>query len=53
LGHLVLGSGFDARDLLAYALGVAAAALLEHFILPGTAGAPGVANPDGVQTREA
>ena len=29
LGHLVLGSGFDARDLLAYALGVAVALLLE------------------------
>lgn len=27
-GHLVLGSGFDPRDLLAYAAGVAAAALL-------------------------
>lgn len=29
-GMLVLGSGFDARDLVAYALGVAAAALLEY-----------------------
>ncbi|MFO1498985.1 MAG: DUF2809 domain-containing protein [Verrucomicrobiota bacterium] len=29
LGHLVLGSGFDRRDLLAYALGVTGAALLE------------------------
>lgn len=28
-GHLVLGQSFDARDLLAYALGVAAAAALE------------------------
>jgi hypothetical protein len=28
-GHLVLGSGFDPRDLLAYAVGVAGAALLE------------------------
>lgn len=28
-GHLVLGSGFDPRDLAAYALGVAAAALLD------------------------
>jgi hypothetical protein len=27
LGHLVLGSGFDARDLLAYACGVGAAGL--------------------------
>jgi hypothetical protein len=30
-GHLVLGSGFDARDLLAYALGVLAAVLLERM----------------------
>jgi hypothetical protein len=29
LGHLVLGSGFDPRDLAAYAAGVALAALLE------------------------
>lgn len=29
LGHLVLGSGFDPRDLLAYSLGVTLAALLE------------------------
>jgi hypothetical protein len=29
LGHLVLGSGFDPRDLLSYAAGVLAAALLE------------------------
>jgi hypothetical protein len=28
-GHLVLGSGFDARDLVAYALGVLGAAVLE------------------------
>ena len=28
LGNLVLGSGFDAKDLLAYAVGVAVAALL-------------------------
>lgn len=27
-GHLILGSGFDARDFLAYFLGVAAATLL-------------------------
>lgn len=32
-GHLVLGSGFDSRDLLAYALGVGAAALLEAAVL--------------------
>lgn len=29
LGHLVLGSDFDARDLLAYALGVSVAVALE------------------------
>jgi hypothetical protein len=29
VGHLVLGSGFDLRDLAAYALGVGAALLLE------------------------
>lgn len=28
-GHLVLGSGFDPRDLAAYALGVGAAGVLE------------------------
>jgi hypothetical protein len=28
-GHLILGSGFDARDFLSYALGAVAAALLE------------------------
>ncbi|MGZ8492750.1 MAG: DUF2809 domain-containing protein [Gemmatirosa sp.] len=28
LGHLVLGTDFDARDLLAYAAGVACAAAL-------------------------
>jgi hypothetical protein len=32
LGHLVLGSGFDPRDLLAYALGVAGAVLLESLL---------------------
>jgi hypothetical protein len=31
-GHLVLGSGFDARDLLAYAAGVAVAALVEAAV---------------------
>ena len=30
LGHLVLGSGFDPRDLVAYAAGVLAAVLLER-----------------------
>jgi hypothetical protein len=33
MGHLVLGSGFDPRDLVAYALGVAGAALLEAAVL--------------------
>jgi len=33
IGHLVLGSGFDARDLLAYALGVGAAALIDRTTL--------------------
>lgn len=33
LGHLVLGSGFDPRDLAAYALGVGAAALLEAAVV--------------------
>jgi hypothetical protein len=32
LGHLVLGSGFDARDLAAYAVGVVGAALLETLL---------------------
>ena len=31
-GHLVLGSGFDPRDLAAYALGVAGAALLVRTV---------------------
>ena len=31
LGHLVLGSGFDPRDLAAYGAGVALAALLESM----------------------
>jgi hypothetical protein len=32
-GQLVLGSGFDARDLLAYALGVGAAAVLDSTLV--------------------
>jgi len=32
-GHLVLGSGFDPRDLAAYAIGVAGAALLERGVV--------------------
>ena len=31
-GHLVLGSGFDVRDFLAYAAGVGAAALIETWL---------------------
>jgi hypothetical protein len=34
LGHLVLGSGFDPRDLLSYALGVAAAGGLDRVMGP-------------------
>ena len=33
LGHLVLGSGFDPRDLAAYAAGVLAAALLDSVVV--------------------
>ena len=33
LGHLVLGSGFDPRDLVSYAAGVLAAALLEYTVM--------------------
>lgn len=32
IGHLTLGSGFDPRDLVAYAVGVLAAALLERTV---------------------
>jgi hypothetical protein len=32
LGHLVLGSGFDPRDLLAYLVGVSLAAVFERYI---------------------
>lgn len=35
LGHLVLGSDFDARDLVAYAVGVALAASIEAGITRG------------------
>ena len=34
VGHLVLGSGFDPRDLAAYALGVAVAMWLEQRLIP-------------------
>jgi hypothetical protein len=33
LGHLLLGSGFDARDLLAYALGIGAAAFVDRALV--------------------
>ncbi len=33
IGHLVLGSGFNPRDLVAYAIGVAAAMLLERIAI--------------------
>jgi hypothetical protein len=33
LGHLVLGSAFDGRDLVAYALGVGLAVLVERLLL--------------------
>ncbi len=36
MGHLVLGSGFDPRDLAAYTLGVLAALLLERALLRPT-----------------
>jgi hypothetical protein len=39
IGHLVLGSGFDPRDFLAYAMGIAAAALLEGAIRRARSGA--------------
>ena len=32
LGHLVLGSGFDPRDLVSYALGVSVAVILEWSV---------------------
>ena len=36
IGHLVLGSGFDPRDLAAYAAGVVGAALLEVAVVART-----------------
>ena len=36
-GHLVLGSGFDPRDLVAYGVGVLAAVLLERTVARRTA----------------
>ena len=35
-GHLVLGSGYDPRDLLAYTAGVAVAVMLAHATVEGT-----------------
>ena len=35
MGHLVLGSGFDPRDLVAYGVGVALAALFESAVVAG------------------
>lgn len=32
LGHLVLGNDFDARDLVAYTAGVAAACIIIHYV---------------------
>lgn len=32
-GHLILGTGFDPRDFVAYAIGVACAALIELTVL--------------------
>lgn len=38
IGHLVLGSGFDPRDLVSYAAGVVATALLEFAVMRYRAG---------------
>ena len=40
LGHLVLGSGFDPRDLVSYAAGVGVATLLEWTIVRRRTGRP-------------
>lgn len=32
VGHLILGSGFDPGDLVAYTVGVLAAAAIDHFV---------------------
>jgi Protein of unknown function (DUF2809) len=37
LGHLVLGTDFDPRDLAAYSLGVLSAFVLEQTLFPGLA----------------
>lgn len=41
LGHLVLGSGFDPRDLVAYTLGVLLAFRIERVVLRRNAPVPG------------
>jgi hypothetical protein len=33
VGHLVLGSGFDPGDLVAYAVGVLTAAAIDHYVI--------------------
>lgn len=33
LGHLILGSGFDARDLASYAVGVGLAVMIESTVI--------------------
>jgi Protein of unknown function (DUF2809) len=40
IGHLVLGSGFDPRDLVSYAAGVVAAVLFERAICKPPAAVP-------------
>lgn len=52
LGHLVLGRGFDPRDLAAYAAGVALAALLESAIRNLTRSPPRVPEPGRQRFRE-
>ena len=46
-GHLVLGSGFDPRDLAAYAAGVLTAVFLERVALRGRAVRTAVVRPRG------
>jgi hypothetical protein len=36
LGHLIIGTGFDARDLAAYAVGVLVAVMLDRFLRRAT-----------------
>lgn len=51
IGHLVLGSGFDPRDLLAYAGGVLAAVLLERAWRPSRRREAAAAAPTGRTVR--